>query len=68
MTEDIKYKQKPSPFIIKINDGFCEWEYGFEGRTDSIEDFVRAIETQMGKKREYEKLVWSRFNRKTKTP
>ena len=44
-------------FIIRIDDGFCEWEYVFSKPETCINDFVEAIETKMDIKREGEKLI-----------
>lgn len=47
-----------SKFIVKIDDGFCEWEYGFSLKRDTcIKDYVNAIEKGMKAKKDYSKLV-----------
>ena len=52
----------PSNFIVKVDDLFCEWEFGFTIDSASIEDFIEAIEKNMRIKRKYEKLSRSYFN------
>lgn len=46
-----------SNFIIKVDDKFCEWEYGFTIEKACIYDFIRAIEKRFNTKRDYEKMV-----------
>jgi hypothetical protein len=45
-----------STFIVKVDDTFCEWEYGFTIDRRCIDDFIKAIEKSMGVKRDYERL------------
>lgn len=45
-----------SNFIIKVDDKFCEWEYGFTIEKACIDDFIRAIEKRYNIKRDYEKM------------
>ena len=49
-----------SKFIIKVDDGFCEWEYGFSLKKPScINDYIKAIEKNMKTQRDYGKLIKS---------
>ncbi len=57
-----KHKKAKSDFIIKISDGYCEWEFGFNGRHFCIRDIVNLIEKGLGIKNDYEKLIGSSFN------
>lgn len=44
---------KQSYFKVRINDSYCEYEYGFSIDTISIEDIVDAIEAKFDIKRDY---------------
>ncbi len=47
-----------SQFIIKIDDGYCEWEYGFSPSSSTcITDFINVIEQKMEIKSDYQKLT-----------
>ena len=37
-----------SDFVVKVSDGFCEFEYGFTCGHLSISDLVKSIETMNG--------------------
>lgn len=34
-------------FTVKINDGFCEWEYKYDNPELCIQDFANAIENKL---------------------
>ncbi len=45
-------------FTVKINDGFCEWEFGFDiDLNNSIEKLITILEEQLKTKRTYQKLI-----------
>lgn len=56
-------KSKPpmsdSNFIIKIDDAYCEWEYGFTIDDACIDDFIKAIEEKLNTKCDYKKMIRS---------
>ena len=49
---DYQENTKSSQFTVKIDDGYCEWEYGFS-LDGCINDFVKAIESKMNIKKNY---------------
>lgn len=46
-----------SDFIIKIDDTYCEWEYGFTINDTCIDDFIKAIEEKLNIKSDYRKMI-----------
>ena len=52
-----KHKKAKSDFIIKISDGYCEWEFGFTGGHLCINDFVDAIKKGNGIEIDYQKRI-----------
>ena len=55
--QSCKTDTRGSNFIIKVDDGFCEWEYGFTAKKACIDDFICAIEERLNIKRDYEKSL-----------
>ena len=51
-------KRENNPnFTVKINDGFCEWEYQFALLHKCIDDVVSAIENTLNTKRKHPRMV-----------
>lgn len=49
---------RPSNFIVKVDDKYCEWEFGFSiGAPSSIESLIVAIEAAFGTERNYQKIT-----------
>jgi hypothetical protein len=46
-----------SNLIVKVDDKFCEWEFGFTLDKKSIDDLIKAIEVKFKTKRNYSKLT-----------
>jgi len=46
-----------SYFIVKVDDGFCEWEYGFTLDNACINDLIKAIESKLKTKHDYQKMT-----------
>lgn len=46
-----------SNFIVKVDDKFCEWEFGFTLDDKSINDLIKAIEKKFNTKRNYGKMT-----------
>ena len=46
-----------SNFILKVDDTFCEWEYGFTLNEKCIDDLIKAIEAKFKTKRNYSKMT-----------
>lgn len=55
--QSFKTDTSDSNFIIKVDDGFCEWEYGFTAKKACIDDFICAIEETLKIKRDCEKML-----------
>ena len=49
---------RPSNFIVKVDDKYCEWEFGFSiGAPSSIESLIVAIESAFSTERNYQKIT-----------
>ena len=59
MKKETKQEKTKSDFVVKISDGFCEYEYGFSGSQFSINDYVKSIEMGLKIKKNYEKRIKS---------
>ena len=46
-----------SNIIVKIDDRYCEWEFGFSVNNKSINDFIKAIEEKFKIERDYGKIL-----------
>lgn len=55
-------KRKDSSFIVKIDDNFVEYEYGFSINNKSIDDFAKSIECTLNIKRDYTEMTRITYN------
>jgi hypothetical protein len=58
MATKAKKSIRPSNFIVKVDDKYCEWEFGFNIEGDcSIERIIVAIESGFSIERNYQKII-----------
>jgi hypothetical protein len=64
LVEEQRETQDNNGFVIKINDGFCEWEYKILTTDESlcINSFIQVIEKQFNVKSEKPRMVWSKHS------